>query len=208
MTCRSTPRAVSTARCRRGVPRKSIWYSGIVPDVLSVDRGTENGLCCRQVIYVERAVRAALGERQSERPPVFYTRSVHNTRIERFWPELNVRFTLLAQRWNKRRREKADVALRRVLYLKTLMEILEEKRARDDEIRARDEDALIGPRGHILKTIELFNADNSMADVKQHSTFVNVDAMQLDTGSSNRRRVAAAAVLHHYTATPGSTRCT
>ena len=63
-------------------------------------------------------------------------------------------------------------------------------------------------RGHILKTIELFNADNSMADVKQHSTFVNVDAMQLDTGSSNRRRVAAAAVLHHYTATPGSTRCT
>ena len=97
MTCRSTPRAVSTARCRRGVPRKSIWYSGIVPDVLSVDRGTENGLCCRQVIYVERAVRAALGERQSERPPVFYTRSVHNTRIERFWPELNVRFTLLAQ---------------------------------------------------------------------------------------------------------------
>ena len=32
-----------------------------------------------------------------------------------------------------------------MLYLKTLMEILEEKRARDDEIRARDEDALIGP---------------------------------------------------------------
>ena len=63
-----------------------------VPDVLAIDRGNENCLSLEHVMWVH--FWGELHDPLASRKPlvVLFSRSVHNTRVERVWVEFNVRF--------------------------------------------------------------------------------------------------------------------
>ncbi|XRB22221.1 hypothetical protein RI054_30g120720 [Pseudoscourfieldia marina] len=155
-----------------------------VPDVLAIDRGNENCLL-QQVMWVTNN-----GQLDASRlPPVLFSKSIHNTRVERVWVEFNVRFVSFVNEYTNSRpailtNDNLWTQVRHVVFVLACT-------FTSDLVEVRAARRIVGPRGGVPNVIRRLLPNPRGVRPPSHTVDEYVEAWRLVGGTANEAGVPA-----------------